>query len=357
MFQDFGFETLTARQAAVILGAVLGLAFGVLAERTGFCFRRGIVGADRGRAMGLWLIALAAAVLGTQAAAQAGLISFEGHRFLASDLPLAAVLIGGGLFGAGMILTRGCVSRLAVLGGSGNLRALLVLLVIAVTAHATLKGVLSPVREAIGAWTVPVGEFASLSALPGGAVAWTLLVAGAALLAGLRSGNRPSDLLMGALIGLLVPLAWVGTGLVLADEFDPVEFESLSFIRPVADGLFWTIASSAVPANFGVGLLGGVLAGALLAALAFGSFAFQSFASPRQTGRYIGGAVLMGVGGVLAGGCTIGAGLAGVPTLSLAALLAISAIAAGAWVTHRLVDGAQGAAAGIASSAARVAAG
>lgn len=339
MFQDLGFETLTAPQAAIILGLALGLAFGVLAERTGFCFRRGIAGRDRRQAMGLWLTALAAAVLGTQALVQSGLIAFDTHRFLSPDLPLAAVLIGGGLFGAGMILTRGCVSRLAVLGASGNLRALLVLLLIAVTAHATLKGVLSPVRERIGALTVPAGDFASLAALPGGAVVWTLVIAGAALAFGLRSGNRPSHLLMGALIGLLVPLAWVGTGFVLLDEFEPIEFESLSFIRPVADGLFWTIASTAVPAGFGVGLLGGVLGGALLTSLAFGSFRFQSFATPRETGRYMAGAVLMGVGGVLAGGCTIGAGLAGVPTLSLAALLAIGAITAGAWVTHRLVDG------------------
>lgn len=339
MFQDFGFETLTARQAAVILGLALGLAFGVLAERTGFCFRRGLVGEDRGRAMGVWLVALAAAMLGTQAAVRMGLISFEGHRFLSPDLPLAAVLGGGALFGAGMILTRGCVSRLTVLGGSGNLRALLVLLVVAVTAHATLKGVLSRVREAVGALTVPTGDLASLAALPGGAAFWTLAIAGAALAFALRSGNRPSHLFMGALIGLLVPLAWVGTGLVLVDEFDPIEFESLSFIRPVADGLFWTIASTAVPASFGVGLLGGVLAGALLTSLAFGSFRLQSFDSPRQTGRYMAGAALMGLGGVLAGGCTIGAGLAGLPTLSVAALLTLLAIAAGGWVTHRLVDG------------------
>jgi len=146
MFQSLGFETLTPPEAALWLGLALGVAFGVLAEITRFCFRRALAGqpAERGPALGVWLIALAAAVAGTQAAVQAGLISFGDHRFLAADLPVLAILAGGLLFGAGMVLTRGCASRLTVLSASGNLRAVFVLLVFAVTAHAMLKGVLAP---------------------------------------------------------------------------------------------------------------------------------------------------------------------------------------------------------------------
>jgi uncharacterized membrane protein YedE/YeeE len=136
------------------------------------------------------------------------------------------------------------------------------------------------------------------------------------------------------LIGLLVPVAWVGTGYVLYDDFDPVAMESLSFTSPAADTLFWSIASTSISAGFGAGLIGGVLVGSLIAALSFRSFAWQSFSSPRETGRYAAGAVMMGVGGVLAGGCTVGAGLAGLPSLSVAALLALSSIAAGGLTTH-----------------------
>jgi uncharacterized membrane protein YedE/YeeE len=253
---------------------------------------------------------------------------------MASDLPYIAILTGGALFGAGMVLTRGCVSRLTVLTASGNLRALTVLAVFAITAHATLKGVLAPVRTTLGSYTLPLGDTVSLSALPGGAWVWTAVIVCAAVFVALRSGNRLPALGGAVLIGLLAPLAWIGTGLVLFDDFDPIAMESLSFTSPFADGLFWTVASTSIPANFGVGLIGGVLAGALVASLAFRSFSWQSFTSPRETGRYMTGAVMMGLGGVLAGGCTVGAGLSGVPTLSVAALLAIASIGAGALLTN-----------------------
>lgn len=235
------------------------------------------------------------------------------------------------------MLTRGCVSRLTVLTASGNLRGLFVLVLFAIVAHATLKGVLAPLRTSLGAVTVPLGEAVSLAALPGGAALWTALLAIAALAFAVRSGTRPVMLGLAALLGLLVPAGWVGTGFVLYDDFDPVAMESLSFTAPWADTLFFTVASTSIPAGFGVGLIGGVLAGALVSALIAGRFAWQSFESPAQTGRYGAGAALMGVGGVLAGGCTVGAGLAGVPTLSVAALLALGAIAAGAFAMQAIL--------------------
>lgn len=330
MFAEFGFDSLTAPQAAVFFGLVLGLAFGLLAERTAFCFRRALIGADRRSAAGVWAMALIAALLGTQGAVQAGWISFDDHRLHAPGLPWLAILTGGLLFGAGTVLARGCLSRLTVLSGGGNLRAALALLVVAVLAHATLKGVLAPLRTSLGAVTLEL----SSGTLPGSALLWTALLALGAGALVWRSGARPALLLQAALLGLLVPLGWVGTGLILYDDFDPVAFESLSFTLPSAEALFWTIASSAIPATFGVGLLGGTLAGAAGSAALSGRFQWQSFESPAQTGRTVFGAVLMGVGGVLAGGCTVGAGLSGVPTLSVAALLAITAIGAGVLATN-----------------------
>src|SRR6056297_2396412 len=340
MFEILGFETLTAPQAAVWFALGLGIVFGALAQVTRFCLRRALVGEDRRQAAGVWLTALAVAVLGTQAAVAQGWIGFDAHRFMAAELPVVAILVGGLLFGAGMILTRGCVSRMTVLTGSGNLRALVVF---ALTAHATLKGVLAPLRTTLGSATLSL----ETAALPGNALIWAGLIALAALIDGLRSGNRAGTLVLAALIGALVPLGWVGTGFVLQDEFDPIAMESLSFTAPAADAIFYTVASSAIPANFGAGLVGGVLIGALSAALIFGSFRWQSFESPAQTGRYLTGAVMMGVGGVLAGGCTVGAGLSGIPTLSIAALLAIGAIVAGGVLMDRVLRPAQSLRSGI----------
>lgn len=340
MFEQLGLGDITPRAASVLFALFLGVIFGLLAEPTRFCFRRAVAGprTERRSAAGLWLFALGIAVIGTQAAVSAGLIRFADHRLMAPDLPVAAIVLGGLAFGVGMVLTRGCVTRLTVLSGTGNLRALTVLVVFAVTAHAMLKGVLAPLRTTLGSLTLPLGDTVSLAQWPGGAPLWAAAIALPALGVGLTSGLRLRTLLAGLVLGLLVPLAWVGTGYVLFDDFDPIALEGLSFTAPMAEGLFWIIASSAVPATFGTGLVGGVIIGALIAALIGGRIQWQSFETPAQTGRYVLGGVLMGAGGVLAGGCTIGAGLAGVPTLSVAALLAILSITAGGKMAARVTE-------------------
>ncbi|MEC3863228.1 YeeE/YedE family protein [Mesobacterium sp. TK19101] len=329
MFESLGITLLTAPQAVVVFGLVLGAAFGLFAERTRFCLRRAVVGQDRRQAAGVWLIALAVAILGTQGAVALGWIGFADHRFHAPDLPLAAILTGGLLFGAGMVLARGCASRLTVLAGTGNLRALIALGVFAITAKATISGVLAPIPQVLAQVTVPLG-----GALP---PVLAPLLGLAALAFALRSGNRASTLVTAALLGALVPLAWVGTGFVFQDDFDPVAFESLAFTAPFAETLFWSSAATAVAPGFGVGLVAGVFLGAAASAALGRRSHWQSFTSPDQTGRSLAGGALMGIGGVLAGGCSVGAGLAGLPTLGIAAALALAAIVSGAWLTNALL--------------------
>ena len=326
--------------ASVVFGAVMGLVFGAAAQISRFCLRRGLVGRgqERSQALGVWLTALVVAVIGTQIVVSMGYVSFADHRLHVPEVPVLAVVLGGLLFGVGMVLTRGCVSRLTVLSATGNLRAVTVLLVFAVVAHATLKGLLAPLRVAAGSVTVDLGEAASLGGLPGGATVWSALLAVGAVALVARSGARPLYIAMAALIGALVPLGWFGTGAFLMDEFDPIPLASMSFTAPWADTLFWSIASTSIPAGFGTGLIGGVLAGSFLAAALRGELSLASFETPQQTLRYAAGAALMGFGGVLAGGCTVGAGLSGVGSLSVAALLALAAIMAGARIADRLLD-------------------
>lgn len=344
MFADLNLGEMTPVTASILLGAVLGLVFGVLGQRSRFCIRRGLVSesTDRREAFGVWIMALGTALLGTQAAVAAGLVSFGDHRFMAGALPLASIALGGLVFGAGMVLTRGCISRQTVLLGTGNTRALIVIATFALVAHATLKGVLAPLRTDVGALTVDLGV-TSFAGLPGGAALWTAVLAIAAFGVAARSGAGWRGLAMGGAIGLLIPAGWVGTGYVLFDDFDPIAMQSLSFTLPWADTLFWTIASSAIPAGFGVGLTAGVVGGSLIAALVAREFAWQGFETPRQTGRYLLGGSLMGFGGVLAGGCTVGAGLSGIATLSFAAALVLVFVIAGALLADRLLTGARGA--------------
>jgi uncharacterized protein len=163
----------------------------VLANASRFCFRRAVAGPveERRSALGVWLMALAVAVTRHQLASLTGMIDLADHRFLEANIPVLAILLGGLLFGAGMVLARGCVSRLTVLSGTGNLRAALVLVTLALVAHATMRGVFAPLRTGLGDLRLPLGDFASLAALPGGAVVWAGLFASAAL--GIGCGRAP----------------------------------------------------------------------------------------------------------------------------------------------------------------------
>lgn len=327
--------------ASCLLGVLIGLAFGVAAQLSRFCLRRSVVEFTVGRfpAFGVWLMAFLVALLGTQALVLGGHLSFVEHRFHASALPILTVLVGGALFGTGMVLTRGCISRLTVLSATGNLRAAICIAVFAIVAHAALKGVLAPLRIGLGTVTLNVGDFASLGNLPGGTVPWVAIsfVVLAAVI--YRSGARLAHLLLGAAIGMLVPLGWFGTGTFLQDAFDPIPMAAISFTAPWADTLFWSVASTSIAAGFGTGLVGGTLLGSFLAAASRGEVVLQSFETPGQTMRYLSGAAMMGLGGVLAGGCTVGAGLSGTASFSLSAMLVLAVMIASAWLASRLIDG------------------
>ncbi|MBT8409767.1 MAG: YeeE/YedE family protein, partial [Alphaproteobacteria bacterium] len=292
--------------------------------------RRAVAGdqGDRNAATGVWLAGLATAVLAVQALGMLGFVSLDEHRWSSADLPIFALVAGGLAFGVGMVLTRGCVSRLTVLASAGNLRAVTVVVLFAIIAHAMLKGVLAPLRVSIGSLTIE-SPVASLANLPGGAGLWTALVVLPLAAFAWRSHARRSHLALGGVIGLVAALGWAGTSVLLFDEFDPLPVQSLAFTLPWSETLFWTIASTAVPATFGVGFLAGVIGGAFLSALLRREVRLESFETPGQTMRYGLGAALMGAGGVLAGGCTVGAGIAGGATLSVAALVALISIVAG----------------------------
>jgi len=323
-------------------GLFLGVIFGVLAQRSRFCLRSAVVetGSRLSPMAGVYAAALLVAVLGVFALSQGEYVAFEETRFFGESLPLGALVLGGVMFGAGMVLTRGCASRLTVLSAQGNLRAVIVVLVFAVTAYATLRGVLAGTRTAFtDATAIDVAGSGSLPAMLEVNPIFLVLFAAFALAALVwRSGARVSHLAMGAGVGLVVVGGWFATGALLFDEFDPRAAESLAFTAGASDGLFYVMASTALEPSFAGGIIAGVLVGAFLAAAATRELQLQSFETPQQTVRYLGGGVLMGVGGVLAGGCTIGAGLTGVSTLAVGPMIALVAIIVGAKATQLVLE-------------------
>jgi len=179
----------------------------------------------------------------------------------------------------------------------------------------------------VNSLTVTVGS------LPGTPLIWAAILVLVALAIVLRSRASLGLLVGAAALGALVPLGWVGTGFVLYDDFDPITFESLAFTSGWSETLFWGVAASLSEPRFGVGVVGGVLAGAAIAALLRGDFRWQGYESTAQMGRGLTGGLLMGFGGVMAGGCTLGAGLSGLPTLGLAAVIAFAFIVVGILLT------------------------
>ncbi|PTD95806.1 lipocalin [Pseudothauera lacus] len=347
-------EALGEDRVLALGGLAIGALFGFLAQRSRFCLRAAVVEVARGSfgaKLAVWLFAFSAALITTQLLVLEGAFSTVAVRQLASQGSLSGALIGGLLFGCGMVLARGCSSRLLVLAANGNLRALLSGLVFAVTAQASLHGALSPLREWLAAlWTIPGGSSRDLLALGtfgnSGGVLFGLLWFGAGAWFAARHRVGPWGWAGGIGCGVMVALAWWFTGRMAALTFEPTAVQSLSFTGPSADMLMRVLSPPGQALNFDLGMVPGVFLGSFLAALLFRELKLEGFQGGPAMRRYIAGAVLMGFGGMLAGGCAVGAGVSGAAVFALTAWLTLCSMWAGAALTDRLVDRSSQAAAG-----------
>ncbi len=334
--------------ATLAAGAlVIGVVFGFMAQRSRFCPRSAVIEFARnlhGGKLTVWLFAFAAAVSGTQALALAGWFDAANARQIASRGSLSGAAIGGALFGAGMILARGCSSRLLVLAAQGNLRSLLSGLIFAVTAQASLTGALSPLRNTISAWwTVDGGSARDLLARTGIGHGGALLFAAVWLAAAIVWARRqkvPAWGWAGAIgVGLAVASAWWFTYAMSKLAFDPAPIQALSFTGPSAEVLNRVLFVSERPLNFDLGLVPGVFLGSFIAAALFGELKLEGFAGGASMRRYIAGAMLMGFGGMTAGGCAVGAGLSGAAVFTITSWVSLCTMWAAAALADRWVDG------------------
>jgi uncharacterized membrane protein YedE/YeeE len=328
-------------------GAVLiGVVFGFMAQRSRFCLRSAVIEFTRNQTGGkltVWLFAFATAVGVTQALAWAGWFDASNARQIAARGSLSGAAIGGALFGVGMILARGCSSRLLVLAAQGNLRSLLSGLIFAVTAQAALTGALSPLRLAISEWwTIDGGGARDLIARSGighgGALAFALVWLAAAVLWARRQRVPPWGWGGAIGVGLSIAGAWWFTYAVSKLAFDPHPIQSLSFTGPSSEVLNRVLFVTDRPVSFDLGLVPGVFIGSFLAAAWFGELKLEGFQGGASMRRYIVGAMCMGFGGMLAGGCAVGAGLSGAAVFTATSWVTLCTMWAAAALTDRLVD-------------------
>jgi hypothetical protein len=353
---------LTAR--VLWAGFGLGVAFGAIARRTHFCTMGAIsdiVASGDWTRMRMWVLAIGTAIVGFNAMAAAGWVQADDSIYAAPKLTWLSHAAGGLMFGFGMVLASGCGSRNLVRAGGGNLKSWVVLLVLAATAYATLRGIVGVWRVATVdrvALALPAGQdLPSLAAQASGWPRALLALAfgvglGGALIAWVlaRAPGRSGDVLLGGFgIGLVVVGTWWVSGVLghLAEHPVTLEesflgtasrrMESLTFVAPLANTLDWLILFSDASRvlNLGIVTSAGVLLGAAVVALADGSFRWEGFGGVADTANHLAGAALMGVGGVTALGCTIGQGLSGLSTLALGSVIAFAAIVAGGWLGVR----------------------
>lgn len=330
-------------------GFCIGVLFGVVGQRTQYCTAGGLREwwtEKKPRRAAALLVAVSFAMLGTQALAEFGWVDLRASLYLQSSFSWLLIPVGGLLFGYGMSLARSCGSRALILFASGNLRSFVVLLCLGIAAAIMLTGPLAQ-------WRLSVAEATALTLSPlslpdllsregadyriGRLVAVAVL--GLVLLrvawVNMKLNRHPWDAAGAAVIGLLVTAGWLVTGHFGADDFEPVAVESLTFVAPITNAIHYMMLSSGMQAGFGITVVAGVLLGAWASALLARDFRWQGFDSPDHMLRSITGGVMMGVGGVLALGCTIGQGLSGLSTLAFPSFLAVGGILLGARLALR----------------------
>jgi uncharacterized membrane protein YedE/YeeE len=338
-------ETIGEQYAAGLVGLVVGLVFGIAAQRSRFCLRASAVEfarAQLGPRMAVWLLTFSTALAWTQGAVVLGIINPDETRIMSVAGSYSGAILGGLMFGVGMILARGCSGRLLVLAATGNLRSVMNGLIFAVVAQMALSGWLAPVRNWLAAlWTTPAGRNVDLGealSLPHGTgLAGGLAAAAFAIWLAQRNRIGAGRLVMASGVGFSVALGWIGTSMLAAVSFEPVAVQSATFTGPSANTLMFFLTDNPV-LRFDVGLVAGVFAGAFLASIIAGDFRFQGFDGPAPMRRGMIGAALMGFGGMLAGGCAIGNGLTGASILAETAWIALVFMWVGAVVADVVID-------------------
>jgi uncharacterized protein len=342
-------------ELTVLLGGLsIGVLLGWVGRYSRFCTLGAIAdlyALGDGSRIRMWLLAIAVAITGTQLLIDSTTIDVSGSIYVMPRLLWLSNILGGLLFGFGMALASGCGSRTLIRLGGGSLKALVVFLVMATSAAITIRGFLGVLRvETLERVAI---DLPSSQAIPALINLPPMLVAGAlviGLLVFIFSSNtfrqQPRLWLGGTVVGLLVVAAWWVTGHVGFIPEDPNSLEprflatntraieSLTFVAPLSYSLdllsFWSDTSRKL--TFGIMTVSGVAIGAWLHAITTRSFRWEGFQNTEDLANHLIGAALMGSGGVIALGCTIGQGISGLSVLGLGSVLATGAIVAGAWL-------------------------
>lgn len=346
-------EELAPNLVRASLAFLAGGALGFIARKGRFCTLGAIedaVYASDMKRLRSWALAVAVAIVGTHFLTAFAELDLSQSIYVSPRLEWGGAIVGGVLFGVGMALVGTCGFGTLLRLGGGDLKALLVFFVIAITAYMTMRGLIGLIRlhtidplalDLRPRTSQTLGDVIGLGEGGKRILVFTAAFSLAVLALADRAFRRSRLLIVtGAGIGSLIVVGWWITGVAGYDPLGMRRVESFSFVAPLGETLFYAMFASGVRIDFPVGAVLGVLAGAFVATRVSGEFRWEAPDGAKEVKRHLIGAFLMGSGGVVALGCTIGQGVTGVSTLSVGSVLAIASIFVGArlglwWLVER----------------------
>ena len=350
-------EELSNLHLVALLGFIVAAIFGFVGNKTHFCSMGAISDVinmgSKGR-LGAWFLAIGIAILGAQYLFIQGLVDLNASIYLSPNLYILSYVLGGILFGIGMTLAAGCGQRNLIRVGGGNLKALVVIIVLGITAYTTMRGLLALVRlnwvYAVNADLTNQGlNDQSLITYIGAllqleSTEWLRKIGGFLIAAGFITyafvhkefRKNIDNILAGVVIGACVVAAWYITGYLGQDDFEPVTPQGMAFIGPTGNTISYLMTFTGAQINFGIAVALGMVAGSFLYAVVTNSFRIETFSNRSEMVSHLIGAVLMGFGGVLSFGCTIGQGVTGMSTLAMGSIMALVSIIFGSALTMKV---------------------
>jgi uncharacterized membrane protein YedE/YeeE len=329
---------------AIVGGLVSGVLAGAGARFGRLCSMSAIedalVGHDY-RGAKAWGLAVGIAGLTTRGLAAAGWVDLAASPLLTPHVHVLGTVLGGILFGLGMTLVGTCSFGLLVRAGAGDLRAVVSAMLVGVFAYALTAGLLAPARDlllGVGRVDLSVLGEASLDRALGHFIgmnvgfAISVFCLLALVLVALRDRRllkRPRLVAGAVMLGLAVAGGWAATAAAVAD-LSASRVESLSFVAPTGRALLQFMSAPFRDIGFGMSALVGVVLASFTIAALRGELRWEAFDDAREMRRHLTGAALMGVGGVLAHGCTVGQGLTAASALALTAPLFTLSVLIGA---------------------------
>ena len=355
----------------LIYTSMLGLVMGYIVNKTNFCTMGAVsdlVNIGDSSRFKSWMLAAIVAVIGVNISQLLGLFDVSQSRipYTNSLFFWPRYILGGLLFGIGMTYSSGCGNKVLIRLGGGNLKSLFVLIIAGIMAYLMTRtdfyGVIfhswmqpiSPDLASFGindqslpsvlSFLLPMIEYNIFNILFGLIIPLLIII----LFFTGGKFNNFDHILSGIIVGLIVTLAWLLTGGSLGQEwietnnfldnpYPSVGVQSFTFINPMAETMIYVgSAADSYYLTFGVTALLSVITGSFIYSITSRSFRLEWFVSSDDFIRHLIGGILIGIGGVLSLGCTIGQGVTGISTLALGSFITLASIILGAALTMKI---------------------